>query len=755
MADITPPPVDQAALLWPIQAKGAVTRILPAGNPDVNSVYSNSMEQGRFLEASIADANTQLLQSAQDLARWVSFYNNVLSPLMAVGTSNPGQQTTLGPILINPAVAQATSQITQLVAQVQQNITKLLAMQTSMLMMIQADLNALANLLNNICNWGLPSLPSIPNLLPDTVWNWNGFTFSPLAAFAALKSNINFSFNFSFSQCSLGTTAPPSALNTDPATLTTYSGLTYGTVLYNPPLGGQPSPVGQDLTNPAFIALMQGTPTPVYGPNFNPNTSMLGAVPDPHTIISNYQMPAATYIADIVSIAPQLRSNTVFLTDPDYLNPNYTVRDPQLRKDLVHFITLADIVASNYDPFVVSAWLIYLYLDRTARGGVWIPNFQAVYNTYLQPSIATLSAESVPWNDVLGQTNYEWMGTWSSTVSYAVNDVVVFNGVNYYALVANTDAEPDTNPTDWATPLPADTIYSDAPVIALIATLQAMTPNQLSHTLWQLSYIEAGILGYTRNSQWDTTQDAIYLAGPTGSDLDYKPTTITTSQSSLILGEGTAEFPVPITFPSVMKTTLDQVIALATVNIQNDLTYLSPRLGNRYTYNQFAVATQVDRFSQFWRDFSTNLTAFLAQDPYLVQFAITYPEILDGALDPLAIAPNVAAYQSLLLDVATRNRSWTPGTPLLNIPIQPIVSYQNSSSPTVNTNGWISPTQLDPAAFLARPDIAALPIPVQTAMLRTNLSYAGLQTYSANMQNSIAQNIANAEAVIATILAEI
>src|SRR5271154_6838407 len=110
------PPTDQAALLFPIQAKGAVTRTLPAGNPDVNSVYSNSMEQGRFLEASIADANTQLLQSAQDLARMVSFYNTILTPLMSAGTT--GQQS-LAPTIIPPAAAALTSQITGLVAQVQ------------------------------------------------------------------------------------------------------------------------------------------------------------------------------------------------------------------------------------------------------------------------------------------------------------------------------------------------------------------------------------------------------------------------------------------------------------------------------------------------------------------------------------------------------------------------------------------------------------------------------------------------------------
>jgi len=267
--------------------------------------------------------------------------------------------------------------------------------------------------------------------------------------------------------------------------------------------------------------------------------------------------------------------------------------------------------------------------------------------------------------------------------------------------------------------------------------------------LWQLSYIEASILGYTRDSQWDTNQDANYLTGPTGSSLDYVPTQITAAQSSLVLGQGTAEFPVPITFPTAMKNTLDAAIALATNNILNDLTYLSPLIGNRFVYNQFAVATMVDRFSQFWRDFATNLQHFLAQDPYLVQFAITYPEILDGALDPLASASNVAAYQSLLQDVATRNRNWVPGTPLLTIPIQPITTaYQ--TTPTVN-NGWVNNMDLNPIAFLARPDIQVLPIPTQIAMLRTNLSYAGINTWANNMQNTIAESIAAANAVIASL----
>src|SRR5208282_4085887 len=139
---------------------------------------------------------------------------------------------------------------------------------------------------------------------------------------------------------------------------------------------------------------------------------------------------------------------------------------------------------------------------------------------------------------------------------------------------------------------------------------------------------------------------------------------------------------------------------------------------------------------------------FLAQDPYLVQFAVTYLGTLDGALDPLASAANAAAYASLQADAASRNRSWTPGTPLLPIPVAPVVTYANSSVPNAGSNGWVSPMQLDPVAFLSRPDIQGQPINVQMAMLRTNLSYAAIQTWSSQMQNAIGTQIANATALI-------
>src|SRR5271157_2910991 len=251
------PSAEQAALLWPIKAQGAVTRLSPAGNPAVSSVYSNSMEQGRFLESSIADANTQLLQAKQELFDKLTILSHMNSLAVdgQLGHTPRVPKYVADSISILQTAQQYQQEVQGIVSAINSNIQQLATIEASMLQMVQANLNALANLLNNICNWGIPPLPSIPNLFPDTIWNWNGFTFSPLALFAAFKSNTNFNFNFTFAKCSLGPTAPPGTLTApDPSTMTTYSGLTYGAQNnYQPPLGGQAVPVGQDLNDPVYI----------------------------------------------------------------------------------------------------------------------------------------------------------------------------------------------------------------------------------------------------------------------------------------------------------------------------------------------------------------------------------------------------------------------------------------------------------------------------------------------------------------------
>src|SRR5277367_2733832 len=326
-------PAEQQALLWPIQAKGAVMRWTPLGDPQVEQYYHQAMEGGRYLERNIADANNWLMQKKIQLTNQIQSYTHMNSLAVdgQLGHTPRVPKFVADSISILQTANALQKEVISLINALQQNLAMLVAIEQQMLQMVQTALNSLANLLNNICNWGIPALPSIPLIFADQIWNWNGFTFSPLALFSVIKSDTNFSFNFSFSQCSIGPTSPSNLFVDDPLTTESYSGYTYGTSNYDPPFQGMATPATQDLSDPAFIAQMQGlSAIPQYNPTFNPNMNMFGAVPDPHFVIDNWQMTAATYTNNIVSIAPQLRSNTVEPSDSDYASPNYAVRNPQL-----------------------------------------------------------------------------------------------------------------------------------------------------------------------------------------------------------------------------------------------------------------------------------------------------------------------------------------------------------------------------------------------------------------------------------------
>lgn len=43
----------------------------------------------------------------------------------------------------------------------------------------------------------------------------------------------------------------------------------------------------------------------------------------------------------------------------------------------------------------------------------------------------------------------DWRGAWNSTASYLIDDAVSYNGSSYIAKTANTNKQPDTNPSDW------------------------------------------------------------------------------------------------------------------------------------------------------------------------------------------------------------------------------------------------------------------------------------------------------------------
>jgi hypothetical protein len=676
--------------IWPIKAKGAVTRLNPLGDPEVEKFYHKALEQGRMLETSLGDANNWLAERKREVLARIQTMLDINKVAINAQPKRKLRKILLAANSISflNEVSHFQQEIVGLIQAATQNIGIIQSMEQNMLRMIQANLNAVSNLLHDICNWGLPNLPAIPNFFSDTIWYWNGFNFFPLAAF---KPHVGFDKNFAFNQCVIHI-PNINIFRNYPNTIQSYSGLQYGTPAFVPPLGGVIPNTGQNLSDPNFIAQMQVvSTTPVYGPDFNPNSSMLGSVPDPVTIINNYQMPSATYRANIVAIVPATRQNTVEPKDSDYNNPNLVVRKPKLRTDLVHFTTLKEVVASNFEPNLTAEWLFYLDETRTGRGGNWIRNFQTLYDTLVAPSIPHLATNNIPWNNVLGG-----------------------NGVV---------AGPQNIPFVSAVQNAADSFVS----------------------LWKLSYVESSLLGYTRTKDWDDHATLGYIDDFTGADLDYRSTPIdSTVTSTVVLGAETASFPTLCTFPSAIAATLSKVIEKAKVDIANNPRFRSPHPQFRFTFNSFAQATEVDRFSQFWREFNANLQVLLVQDPYLVGFAVTYPDSLNSAINPLG---DPAIFNLIKSDVASRSRTWTPGTPLIDIPIAPVVTFTSNEPPTDANSGWQG-LDLNPSVFLARPDIQGQPIPVQIAMLRTNLSFAAINKFSQDMQAEVAAQLAIAQQTI-------
>ena len=688
----------QAAETWPINAKKAVTNWKPFGDSQIETYYHNALEDGRELQKSITDANNWLMEEKKHALQHIQqLFNHV-----KLGTDgkldNPWRAIKYGYDIINfmQQVSKFEQNVIQLIQAITKNIGILQSMEANILAMVQQNLNAIASLLHDICNWGIPDLPAIPNLFSDNIWNWNGFNFFPLSSFIP---HPNFDTNFAFGQCNIHL-PNVDVLRNFPSTVNSYNGLTYGAPPIVPPLGGIIPNTGVNLSSGPFFQKMQVTKdTPYYtvdpsytyptpsGPmsgTFNPYTSMQGSLPNPQTVISDYQMPPATYAANILSTVPSLL--------PDVANQVPAT----LRKDLIRYVTLGQVVESNFDPNLTAAWLYYVSGARSNTGssgrqGQWLPNFQAAYQQYVQPSVDYLGITPVPWNAVLP----------GATLSAGPAGLPFISSLS-----------PSGSP----------------PLLA----------EEQGNALWKLSYVEAAMLGYTRNTTWDGYADNNYVGTFTGMDLDYEMLDIvTTETTTLVLGEGTATYPVTCTFPSALTNNLVQVIATAAARIQLATAYQSPQPQYRYTYDQFAIATVVDRFSQFWREFNGNLQALLVQDPYLVSIVCAYPAALDSAIDPLG---SPAVYNTIQADTASRNRTWVPGFPLLPFPTVPVVVYTPVTTTTPAASGW-SGTSFNPAVFLSRPDIQVLPIPTQAAMLQCNMSAASLMAYSTTIQGEFANAI--------------
>jgi hypothetical protein len=675
--------------LWYIQAKGSVQRLNLLANPTVSPIYAKSLEQGRLLESSIGDAMTWIQEKKEEytteILQWMHL--NLLGTDGQLSDTPRAIKYIADCVLFVQQIQKRMAQVQGLVLALEQDITTLLSIETNVLKMIQQCLNMLSALLADICNWGLPGLPSIPNIVGDTMFRFNGFG----QALSLQLSKPNLSFNFSFSQCSL---SPQnlSIFNTTPTSVATSipNAAVGATPIYTPPLGGVVLLPTVSATDPDVAPVLQSfTSAPIYSSSFDPFNNMLGSVPNPSSIVNNYQMPASVYQANIVSITPSLSS---LVLPPGSSTTPTTAQTNALKSALRLNITLEAIEDSNFDPYITSAWLYELNLNRQltqGRGGQWITNFQAVYQQYLQPSITLLTTNPVPWNN-LGGT------------------------------------------------------LSDTPTIPLIALLQADVSRNLA---WKLSYIEAALLGYPRTQLYEQGADSVYLSSFTGSDLDYISTPVDmTAASAYILGEGTADYPVSISYPTSMNNALMEAIAQASLDIANTPSYQATSPAYRYIYDQFAQALLVDRYSQFWREYRANLSSFLRLPLGLVEEIVSYPAALNSAINPLA--PDTI-FETIQTDYSTKNQNWTPGSVLLSLPVEEFLPQLDNTIPS-GTPGWTN-GQFDAATFLARPDIQSQTIPVQMAMLRTNQSYAGLMTFSSQFQTAVSNAVTQAQTMIGSV----
>jgi acyl-coenzyme A thioesterase PaaI-like protein len=665
--------------IFPVQNLGTPTRLPLAGIPNLEPTYHLPFEQGRFMESPIGDAMSDLTKKNLDLVEKIQTYLNMnkLATDGQLPTAARAPKFVADSVAFVQQIRTFNTQSLNIATALNANVAALSAAELRMLNMINANANALANLLHQICNWGLPNLPSLAATLGN-IFHFNGFNFNSAAGFnfqqlisgfsSAAISSLSAFTNFSFSQCSLNTPNIASAFA--PVTSISDSGLTITAAPLPPPIAGG---TFSTPAAPATAEQLASTTVPVFNPALvtsNNGTSL----PTPASIVSNFALPPATYAANIVSAVPVLSSAIV--------QPGGVANPTLLRSLAISNINLTTIVAEQFNPNLVACWLFYLNLNRIGRGGNWLPNFQAAYTEFITPSLNYLATTPIPWNSV-------------SAAPAAI------------------------------------------PLIPLINTI----PNEpAENIMWKLSFIEASLLGYARTTTWDAGADDVFLSTFTGFDLDYVPTIIAaTPTQSTILGETTAEFPVQATYPQSIAGTLADVITEATLNIANTPTFQTTSPQFLFTFNLFAVASLVDRFTQFWRQFNAELNTFLAMEDFLVQFVVTYPAALDAAIDPLG---NPADFNQIQADASTRSQTWTPGSVSLPIPTATVLS-SSPTAPTALTTGWTTGT-FDAAAYLTRPDIQAQPIPVQVAMLRTNQSFATLMTLSGNLQMAVASAVSSA-----------
>lgn len=642
--------------------------------------YHESLERGRELEKSIGDAADWAKKIQKDLNEKITLWLK----LQVLGTD--GQlPDSIRPAKYAKAVIDFIKEMKKLMDEVVAVISAMIkiaqmiiAMINRFKAMIQSILNALAKLIAAICNWNLPTLPSIPNLFGNLVWGFNGFNIGKVG-------KITFDANFAFSHCQI---KKPSfnVLSNYPSQVTGSDGLVYGQQLFNPPLGGiiaTPTNLKDQYFAAAYLNPDRNY-TPIFVPSFNQNTDMVGSLPKASTIASNYSLSPIDYAQNAISLISNLTPFIPKTTDADYdsidepndpfittdITPATTLRRQALQTGFGSYVNLGQVVDSGYDLNLTSVWVLYLSRSLSARGGQWIAEFKDLYNQIILPTVTQLQTTNVPYNSFGGTTK-------SSPTSLPLID----------HFITITDA------------------------------------GTLNNLYWRLSFIEASLLGYPRNQRWDSYANG-FLSTVTGSDLDFSIIPISAETTPIVLSSnGLATYPQQILVPISHLSLVTQAIAVGVQSIADHPEWRTANSQFRYIYDQFANATEVDRYSQFWREWTSNFNASLISE--VNNRTLNYWQSIDSQVNPLGDS-TLSNY--IRIDSQTRNSSWAPGDGLLNLPKELYADTTPNWQPNNSNNGW-SGEAFDATVFLARPDIQALPVTTQMAMTDLNKAYASILVY--------------------------
>src|SRR5208282_383853 len=170
--------------LWPIYSKGAPTPPTFAGPPDLEANWHKAMEYGRKMESSVNDAMFACQKEKSDLQRSIQHYVDLIRTSTDAELTHLPRALKLAADVLNyiSKIQGFMTKIQALTQAIQTNLNSLQSLEAAAMAMIQNNLNALANFMQDICNLGLPPLPSMPSYFGANVFTFNGFDFASLPA---------------------------------------------------------------------------------------------------------------------------------------------------------------------------------------------------------------------------------------------------------------------------------------------------------------------------------------------------------------------------------------------------------------------------------------------------------------------------------------------------------------------------------------------------------------------------------------------